>query len=81
MRARIGVRPPGDRLALRVRAQILPLEVAQLVVRLEVLGLEPRAALEPDDLHAGLAKLGREDAAGRADADDDDIGFFRCHGF
>ena len=63
-----------------VRAQILALEVAQLVMRVEVLGLEPRAALEPDHLHAGFAELGRENAARRADADDDDIGFFGCHG-
>ena len=60
--------------------QILALEIAQLVVRLEIRGLEPRAALEPDHFHAGLAELGGEDAAGGADADDHDIGFFGCHG-
>ena len=80
-RAHIGIPPPGDGLALRVRAQILPLEVAQFIVRVEVLGGETRAALEPDDFHARFAELGREDSAGRAHAHDDDVGFFRCHGF
>ena len=68
-------------LRLRFGPQILALEIAQFVMRLEVGGLEPRAALEPDHFHAGLAELGGEDAAGRADADDDDIGFFDRHGF
>src|SRR5262249_26297612 len=78
--AGIGVRPPGDRLALDVRAQILALKVPQLVLRAEIRGLEAWAALEPNDLHAGFAELGREDAAGRAHADDDDIGLAGCHG-
>jgi hypothetical protein len=78
-RACIAVRPPGDGLALDVRPQILALEVAQLVVRVEVLRREARAALEPDHLHASLAELGRENAARRAHADDDDIGFFGGH--
>jgi hypothetical protein len=78
-RARIAVRPPGDGLALDVRPQIHALEVAQLVVRVEVLGGQARTALEPDHLHAGLAELGCENAAGRAHADDDDIGFFGGH--
>src|SRR5262249_57947541 len=66
--------------ALDVRAQILALKVAQLVLRAEIRGLEAWAALEPNDLHAGFAELGREDAAGRAHADDDDIGLAGCHG-
>src|SRR5262249_55158590 len=66
-RARIGA--PGDRLTLGIRAQVLALEVAQLVLRREVLGAQARAALEPDHLHAGLTELGRENAAGSADAD------------
>jgi hypothetical protein len=49
-------------------------------VRVEVLGGETRAALEPDDFHARFAELGRENAAGRAHADDHDIGFFGGHG-
>src|SRR5215471_20860558 len=73
--ARIGA--PGDRLTLGIRAQVLALEVAQLVLRREVLGAQARAALEPDHLHAGLAELGRENATGSADADDDDISLFR----
>ena len=43
-------------------------------------GRQARTALEADDFHAGFAELGREDPAGRADADDDDIGLFGCHG-
>ena len=77
---RVGVRPPRDRHALGIGPQILALEIAQLVVRLEVRGLQARAALEPDHLHAGLAELGGENPARGADADDDDIGLFRCHG-
>src|SRR4029077_17751706 len=74
------VRPPGDRHALGVGPQILALEIAQFVVRLEVGGFQPRAALEPDHFHAGFAELGRENATGGADADDDHIGFFYRHG-
>src|SRR5258705_11499332 len=79
-RTRPGVGPPGDRLTLRVRTQVLALEVAQLVLRRKILGAQPRAALERDHLHAGLAKLGRQNATDGASADDDDIGLFRCHG-
>jgi len=78
--AGIGVGPPGDGLAFDVGSQILALEIAQLVVRLEVLRGETRAALEPDHLHAGLAELGGEDAARSANADDHNIGFLDCHG-
>jgi hypothetical protein len=78
-RARVGVRPPSDGLAFRVRAQVLPLEIAQFVLRGEIRGGVPRAALETDDLHAGLAELGREYSAGPSDPDNDDIGFFNCH--
>src|SRR5262249_19157372 len=75
---RIG--PPGDGLTLDVRAQILALEIAQFVVRVEVLSGQARPALQADDLHARFAELGCEDAACRAHADDDDVGFFGCHG-
>ena len=84
VRGRVGARscigPPGDGRALDVGAQVLALEVAQLV-ELEVRGLEARAALEPDHLHAGLAELGRQHAAGGAHADDDHISLFGRHGF
>ena len=80
IRARLRVRPPGDGLALRVRAQILPLEIAQFVLRLEIRGGEARAALQADHFHARFAKLRREYPARRAHADDDDIRFFGCHG-
>ena len=60
VRARIRVRPPGDGLALDVRAQVLPLEVAQFVMRVEVCGRQTRAALQPNDFHARFAELGRE---------------------
>src|SRR5262249_1671667 len=79
-RPRVRVGPPGDRLTLHVRAQVLALEVAQLVLRSEVRSLEPRAALEPDPLHPGLAGVGGENSAARADADDHDIRLFGCHG-
>src|SRR6516164_9682293 len=78
--ARICVGAPGDGLALGMRTQILALEVTQFVLRAEILGREARAALEPDHAHSHFAQLGREDAAGRADADDHDISFFGCHG-
>jgi hypothetical protein len=80
VRARILVRPPGHGLAFDVRTQILALEVAQLVMRVEVLSGQAWAALEPDHLHAGFAEFGRENAARRADPNDDDIGLFGCHG-
>jgi len=67
-------------LALDIGAEILALEKAQFIVRREVLGLETRSALQSDDFHARLAELGREDAARRADPDNDDIGLFDRHG-
>src|SRR5262244_1042572 len=76
----VGIGPPGDGLTLDVRAQILALEIAQFIVRVEVLGGQARPALQADDLHARLAELGCEDTACRAHADDDNIGFFGCHG-
>src|SRR5262249_18895049 len=79
-RARPRIGPPRHRLALRIRTQVLTLEVAQLILGSEVLGAQPRAALERDHFHAGLAKLGRQNATGGASADDDDIGLFCCHG-
>ena len=77
--ARIRVRPPGDRLALDVGPQVLAREVAQLILWCEVLGRKPRPALEPDHLHAGLAKLSRQHATGCADSDNDDIRFVGRH--
>src|SRR5262249_39622128 len=78
--APIRILPPGDRLALDVRPQLLALEVAQLVVRVEVVGGQAGPALEPDHLHPGLAQLGRQNTAGGSHADNDDIGLFGCHG-
>ena len=80
VRAHARVRPPGDRLALPVRAKFLPLEIAQFVVRVEVRSGQARAALQANDFHARFAKLGREYPADRAHTDDDDICFFGCHG-
>ena len=78
-RARIPIRPPGDRLALRVRARVLALEEAQLVHRLEVRLHMTRPTLECDHTHAGLRELGRENGAGSPYADDDDIGSLGRH--
>src|SRR5215471_10779289 len=78
--ATIGIWPPRDRLALDIGSQILTLEEAQFVVRSEVLGLETRSPLQADDFHPRLAKLGGEDAAGGADADNDDVGLLDRHG-
>src|SRR6266481_4607603 len=78
--AHIRIRPPGHRLPLGIGAQILALKIAQLVLRAEILGRKPRAALEPNDLHASLAELGRENAARRAHPDNDDVGSLGCHG-
>src|SRR6266403_5919162 len=80
VRAHTGVRPPGDGHALRVRAQFLPLEVAQFIVRAEIRGLQTRAALQANDFHACLAEFGCEDPACRAHSDDDYISLFDCHG-
>ena len=77
--ARIGIGPPGNGLALDIGAQILPLEEAQFIVCGEVLGRKTRTPLQADDFHARLAELGGEDAACRADADDDDVSLFDCH--
>src|SRR5262249_31246690 len=41
--------PPGDRLALHVRTQVEPLEVAELIVRIEILRGQPRTTLQSDD--------------------------------
>ena len=45
-RAHVGIGPPGNGLTLDVGAQILALEVAQLVMRIEILRGQARAALE-----------------------------------
>ena len=79
IRARLRVRPPGDRLALRVRAQVLSLEVAQFIERAEVRSGQARPALQPNNLHACFAQLGRENPPCGAHTDDDDIGFFGGH--
>ena len=79
-RARFGVRAPGDRLALDVRAQVHALKEAELVLGREVLGCKPRPAFEPDDLEACSGEFDGEDAAGCADADDGDICFLCRHG-
>ena len=60
--ARLRVGPPGDGLAFGIGPQVLALEEAQFVLRPEVGGRKPRAALEPDDLHARLGELGRQHA-------------------
>ena len=49
-------------------------------MRIKILGCEARAAFEPDHLHPGPGELGRENAAGGADTDNDDVRLFRCHG-
>src|SRR2546426_4650612 len=79
LRCRIGVRPPGHRLAFCVWTQILPLEVPQFVLRAEVRGGQPWATLEANDFHARFAKLGCEYSAYRAHSDNDDISLFSCH--
>src|SRR5262245_39570591 len=79
-RTRFGVGTPGDGLAAHVRTEVLTLEVAQLVLRGEVPRRKPRAAFEPNDLETGFCELGCEDTACCADADDDDVCLFRCHG-
>jgi hypothetical protein len=78
-RARVRVGAPRDRLAFPIRAKVLALEIAEFVMRLEILRLEARTAFEADDPHARFAELRRKNAAGAAYADDDDIGFFDCH--
>ena len=79
-RFRVRIRPPSDRLALYVRAQFLPLEVAQFIERAEVHGGQTRAALQTYDFHARFAQLGRQNSARRPHSDDDDISLFDCHG-
>src|ERR1700677_3188657 len=76
--ARIRVRAPCHRLAFGVGSQILTLKVAQFVER-KIRGLEARATLQADNLHAGLAELGPDNAADRAHTDDDHIRLFDCH--
>ena len=80
VRAHAGIWPPGNWLALPVRAKLLPLEIAQLVVRVEVRSGKARAALEANDFHSRFAEFGRENSADRAHADNDDIRFFGGHG-
>jgi len=53
--AHIRIGPPGNRLALDVGAQVLPLEKAQLIVRREIFGRKSRPPLEANDFHACLA--------------------------
>src|SRR5689334_11209317 len=78
-RACICIRPPSHGLALRIRTRVLTLEEAQLVHCPEV-GLDvTRSAFECDDAHARARELGRDDGAGGAYADNDDIGLFGRH--
>ena len=79
IRARIGIRPPGDGLALGIRPQLLPLKIAQFVMRAEIRRLKSRAALQANHFHARLAKFGREYSASRANSNDDDVRFFGGH--
>ena len=79
VRARACVGTPRHRLALPVRAKILPLEVTQFIVRVEIRGAESRAALQANDLHSRLAQLSREDSSDRAHTNDHDICFLGCH--
>src|SRR5262249_12350331 len=72
-------RPPRHWLPFHIWPQVLPLEIAQLV-KLEIRGLQPWTTLQPDHLEAGLAELGRHDAADSAHSDDDHISLFGCHG-
>src|SRR5580700_11339849 len=80
MRAGAGVWPPGYGLTFPIRAQLLPLEVPQFIVRVEIRGAEARAALQTHDFHSRFAELGREYPPDRAHSDDDHICFFDCHG-
>jgi hypothetical protein len=76
---RILVGSPGNGLAFDVRPQILPLEVAQLIMRVEILSGQSRTALEANHFHSGFAELGRKNAASGTNPDDDDISLFDCH--
>src|ERR1035437_422548 len=80
VRAYIRVRPPSDGMALHVGAQLLPLEVAQFIVRGEVRRGKPRTALQADDFHPGFARLGREYPSCRTNTDDDHSRLLNCHG-
>src|ERR1700730_3490995 len=77
---RIAVGSPGNGLAFDIGAQILPLEITQLIVRIKVLCGESRTALDPDHFHSRFAELGRKNTAGCTNADNDNIGLFSCHG-
>src|SRR5258708_7551986 len=81
VRSHAGMGPPGDGLALPVWAKLLPLEVTQFIMRIEIRGAKARAALQANDFHSRFAKLGREDSPDRAHANNDDICFFGCHGY
>src|SRR5207248_4124710 len=75
--ARIG--PPRHRLFFPVRAQILPLEITQLIMRFEIRSPEPRPAFQSQHFDSGFAEFGGEDAARTADTDDYRIGFEARH--
>src|SRR5262249_37717558 len=69
-----------------IHHQVVALRITQLVAdqrhREIVLRTARPAALQRDDLQSGLSEFLREDAAGPAHADDDDINGskFGCHG-
>src|SRR5438477_5265204 len=73
------IRPPRHRLFFRVRAQILTLEITQLIMRFEIRSPEPRPTFQSENLHSGFAEFGGEDAARTADTDDYRIGFQTRH--
>jgi hypothetical protein len=67
-------------LAPHVWPEILPLEIPQFVMRVEVLRGQPWSAFEAHHLHSRFSELGRKNTARRPYADNHDISLFRCHG-
>src|SRR3954447_10798372 len=78
-RTRVGIRAPRYWVMVGQRSQIEALEVAQLIVRLEIRSLQARAAFEADHFHPNFCELGGDDAPRRAGADDNNVCFFGCH--
>ena len=79
-----GIVADGQRVALGIHHQFLTHHVAQLVtdVGQRVVGAAGAhlAALERDDLEAGVRELLRQNAAGPAEPDDGDVDFFQFRG-